>query len=73
MYGRHVLSSQLTPQPHPLPLACGFSVTLKLLPISSVAKSIVDPLRRVKETASTSILEGAIVGWENKLGQGNVR
>lgn len=35
----------------------------KLLPISSVAKSMVEPLRREKETASTRMLEGLIVGW----------
>lgn len=30
------LASQLTPQPQPLPFACGFSVMRKLLPMSSV-------------------------------------
>lgn len=31
------LSSQLTPQPHPVPFACGLSTIRKLLPINSVA------------------------------------
>jgi len=30
-------SSQLTPQPQPVPFACGLSTTRKLLPINSVA------------------------------------
>lgn len=55
-------SSQLTPHPHPLPLALGFSATRKLLPISSVAKSIVDPLSSDSEMASTRRLDGIIVG-----------
>lgn len=39
-------------------LTRGFSTTLKLLPISSVAKSMVEPLSRERDIASTSTLDG---------------
>jgi len=38
--------------------------------MSSVAKSIVDPFNNDKETASMTILDGFIVGWENTLCMG---
>ena len=56
------LSSQLTPHPHPEPLDWGLSVTRKLLPIISVAKSMVEPLSRDIETASTTMFEGLMTG-----------
>jgi len=55
-------NSQLTPHPQPLPLACGLWDTRKLLPMSSVAKSIVDPFISENDTASTRILEGMMLG-----------
>ena len=48
-------------------LTCGLSRILKLLPISSVAKSITEPLTRDIETASMRMLEGFTDGCENKL------
>ena len=35
--------------------------------MSSVAKSIVEPFSRERETASTMMEEGLMVGWENTL------
>ena len=64
------LSSQLTPHPHPEPLDWGFSTTWKLLPIISVTKSMVDPLSKDIETASTTTLEGLTTGCENTLYRG---
>jgi len=55
-------NSQLTPHPQPLPLACGLWDTRKLLPISSVAKSTVEPFNSESDMASTKMLEGMILG-----------
>lgn len=66
-YARHNLSSQLTPQPQPDPCDCGFSNTRKLLPISSVAKSTVEPFSKPIDTASTTMLLGLTVGCAKVL------
>lgn len=60
--GGQNLASQLTPQPQPFPLACGLSVMRKLEPMSSVAKSTVDPFKRSIDTTSMRTLEGATNG-----------
>ena len=50
---RQAFASQLTPHPHPEPTAWGLSTTRKELPISSVAKSTVEPRNSWRDTAST--------------------
>lgn len=65
--GGQTLASQLIPHPHPLFFACGFSDTRNVLPISSVAKSIVAPLTSTRDMASTMTLAGRVSGWENVL------
>lgn len=45
-------------------LTCGFSAMRKLLPMSSVAKSMTEPFSNDMDTASTMIFEGFMVGWE---------
>jgi hypothetical protein len=80
------LSSQLTPQPQPLPDACGLSMTRNALPMSSVAKSTVAPLTSGSETASMSRVEGVMLGcarwlwmagregrWEEEVARGERR
>jgi len=58
-------ASQLTPHPHPEPTAWGLFTTRKELPMSSVAKSIVEPRKRVRETASTMTRACVTAGCSN--------
>ena len=62
------IASQLTPHPHPLPFACGFSAILKLLPINSVAKSTVAPFSSAKEDESITMgVEAGLSGVGEKV------